>query len=75
MNVAPAKDLFFDYYGFPDWSYKLTYPAPTNPALGRRVVSLLQDAGLPAKEASGRGYDHGVFVPLRQMYVAALTSD
>lgn len=57
--------LIFDYYGFPEQTYRLTFGAPGAPALAHRVRDLLAAAGLPASEDPGRGYDHGVFVPLK----------
>jgi aromatic ring-opening dioxygenase catalytic subunit (LigB family) len=67
VNTAPSRELLYDYYGFPKASYDIKYPAPTDAALGRRVVSLLNAAGVPAQEEQGRGFDHGVFVPLGVM--------
>lgn len=57
--------LLFDYYGFPPHTYQLTYPAPGAPELGRRVRSLLSEAGIENGEDSTRDYDHGVFIPLK----------
>ncbi len=65
VTSAAAPELIFDYYGFPEHTYRLTYPAPGDPALAARVVELLQGAGLPAAEDAGRGFDHGVFIPLK----------
>lgn len=63
MQVGAKPPLLFDYYGFPDHTYQLEWPAPGAPALSDRVFTLLEKAGLnPAK--AERGYDHGVFVPL-----------
>ncbi len=63
--------LFFDYYGFPPESYRLTWPAPGHPALAARVQSLLQGAGIPTASDAVRGFDHGTFVPLKLTYPAA----
>ena len=57
--------LIFDYYGFPEHTYRLTFDAPGAPAIAQRAHELLVAAGLPAREDAGRGYDHGVFVPLK----------
>ena len=57
--------LIFDYYGFPEQTYRLRFDAPGSPALARRVRELLGGAGFPTAEAPERGYDHGVFVPLK----------
>ena len=65
VTGAANPDLLFDYYGFPPHTYELTYPAPGDPALAARVVALLRGAGLAAQVDADRGYDHGVFVPLK----------
>ncbi len=63
--------LIFDYSGFPEHTYRLTWPAPGNPELAARITSLLKDAGLPAATDPARGYDHGVFVPLKVAFPQA----
>lgn len=66
-----APPLFYDYYGFPEASYRLTWPAPGDPALAARVRSLLGSAGFATGEDRTRGYDHGTFVPLKVAYPTA----
>lgn len=68
-NAKPP--LIYDYYGFPEHTYRLTYDAPGDPALARRVAALLETAGQPAREDAERGYDHGVFIPLKLMFPEA----
>ncbi|MEW5852782.1 MAG: class III extradiol ring-cleavage dioxygenase [Myxococcota bacterium] len=63
--------LFYDYYGFPPHTYELTWPAPGAPAVAARVRSLLEKAGIPSTEDKNRGFDHGVFVPLKVAYPEA----
>ena len=65
VGSSPSPELIFDYYGFPEETYRLRFDAPGSPELARRVVGLLSAAGLPAAEDPSRGYDHGVFVPLK----------
>jgi aromatic ring-opening dioxygenase catalytic subunit (LigB family) len=68
---APAPKLLYDYSGFPAHTYELTWPAPGDPALASRVSEMLRSAGLPAATDSNRGYDHGVFVPLKVAFPEA----
>ncbi len=68
VTTHPAPPLFFDYYGFPPHTYELTWPAPGSPALAGRVRSLLGAAGIDAAEDRERGFDHGVFIPLKVAY-------
>lgn len=63
--------LFYDYYGFPEEAYEITYPAPGNPALANRIVGLLEENNIPARPDSERGFDHGLFIPLKLMYPQA----
>ena len=58
-------DLLFDYYGFPDHTYELTYPAPGSPDLASRVASLLRQQGHEIDIVRDRGFDHGMFVPMK----------
>jgi len=62
--------LIYDYYGFPPASYQISYPAPGAPELAGQVVQCLRDAGLAAA-SEDRGFDHGLFVPLKIMYPRA----
>jgi aromatic ring-opening dioxygenase catalytic subunit (LigB family) len=34
--------MFYDYYGFPEHTYHLTWPAPGSPDVARRVDELLR---------------------------------
>ncbi len=65
VSAAERPELIFDYTGFPEHTYRLSWPAPGNPSLAGRVAGLLKDAGLAAATNNSRGYDHGVFVPLK----------
>ncbi|MDG3005585.1 DODA-type extradiol aromatic ring-opening family dioxygenase [Paludisphaera mucosa] len=68
VSSGPRPELIFDYSGFPPHTYELTYPAPGDPALAARVAGLLEAAGLTAAVDPERGFDHGVFVPLKVAY-------
>lgn len=63
--------LIYDYSGFPAHTYELTYPAPGDPALAERIVQRLGEAGTQARVDPQRGYDHGVFIPLKLMFPKA----
>ena len=64
-SAVEKPALIFDYSGFPEHTYRLTWPAPGEPALAGRVAGVLREAGLPSGLSQSRGYDHGVFVPLK----------
>ena len=65
-SAAPA--LLYDYYGFAEESYEITYPAPGAPALAERIAGYCEQHGLEAQLTQTRGFDHGLFVPLKIMY-------
>jgi len=68
---AQEPPMFYDYYGFPDESYQVTYPAPGNPALADRIAGLLDQNNISARIDPQRGFDHGLFIPLKLMYPQA----
>ena len=68
---AQTPPMLYDYYGFPDEAYNITYPAPGSPELANRIVSLLAKNNIPARTDPERGFDHGLFIPLKLMYPRA----
>jgi aromatic ring-opening dioxygenase catalytic subunit (LigB family) len=71
VNVLGAPPLLYDYYGFPEHTYRLQYPAPGAPALARDIRQLLAAAGIDSRDEARRGLDHGVFVPFKLIYPQA----
>lgn len=65
VHVGERPGLLFDYYGFPAHSYALRWDAPGAPDLARRAAGLLRGAGFATAEESSRGWDHGVFIPMK----------
>ena len=68
---SPAPPMFYDYYGFPPEAYEITYPAPGSPELAVRIAGLLDKNNIPARIDPRRGFDHGLFIPLKMMYPQA----
>lgn len=68
---AAFPPLIYDYNGFPKEAYEIKYPAHGAPELANKVFNLLNSAGVAAKLDIQRGFDHGVFVPLKLMYPQA----
>ena len=64
VGASPKPPMLFDYYGFPEATYRLRFDAPGSPALAERTRELLGAAGFATAEDVSRGFDHGVFVPL-----------
>ncbi len=65
LSNNPNPELLFDYNNFPPHTYELRWPAPGAPDLARRAADLLADAGISTAFDATRGYDHGVFVPMK----------
>lgn len=65
VHVGERPGLLFDYHGFPEHTYRLRWDAPGAPALARRAAALLAAAGFATAEEVARGWDHGVFVPMK----------
>jgi aromatic ring-opening dioxygenase catalytic subunit (LigB family) len=68
LNAAAAPGMLYDYSGFPPETYRITYPAPGKPELALRIAELLEQGGFASELVRDRGYDHGVFVPLKLVY-------
>jgi aromatic ring-opening dioxygenase catalytic subunit (LigB family) len=68
---ANNPPMFYDYYGFPDDAYEIIYPAPGSPELANSIISLLLKNNISAHLDPQRGFDHGLFIPLKLMYPQA----
>lgn len=68
IGAVASPDLIYDYSGFPAESYQISYPAQGEPALAEKLSAALQEAGISVQHDAHRGFDHGVFVPLKLMY-------
>lgn len=71
VSTSAQPSLYFDYYGFPESTYKLEWPVPGEPDVARSVVRLLASNGIKCCENDKRGLDHGVFIPLKLAYPEA----
>ena len=66
-STAEKTPLVYDFYGFEQRFYQITYPTPSASWLGERVRKIMPDSA-PAYEHPSRGLDHGAWVPLKVMY-------
>lgn len=71
VNAQSNPGLLFDYSGFPEHTYQLTWPAPGSPELAARIRELLSAAGIANAEDTVRGIDHGVFIPMKLVFPQA----
>ncbi|KMS51910.1 aromatic ring-cleaving dioxygenase [Novosphingobium barchaimii LL02] len=67
VNAGAHPPLLYDHGGFPNYTYRLTFPAPGAPEVAARIGTLLSAAGIASATETRRGWDHGVFVPLKVM--------
>ncbi|GAB3442319.1 class III extradiol ring-cleavage dioxygenase [Actinophytocola sediminis] len=65
IGATTTVPLVYDFWGFPERYYQVTYAAPGAPELAARVRGLL---GPAVHDDPARGLDHGAYVPLKEMY-------
>ncbi len=66
-STTTETPLTYDFWGFPEHYYDVTYDAPGASGLAARVQALLPD-GEPVAHDPSRRLDHGAYVPLTVMY-------
>lgn len=71
VSTAAQPGMVYDYHGFPEHTYHISYPAPGSPELAAEVVALGRAAGIAIGSDPSRGLDHGTFSMLRPIYPAA----
>jgi 4,5-DOPA dioxygenase extradiol len=62
-----ATPLVYDFGGFAPIYYTMTYPTPDAFEFAARVAAMMPDTE-PVYQHTGRGLDHGAWVPLKVMY-------
>jgi 4,5-DOPA dioxygenase extradiol len=67
--TAAGTPLVYDFGGFPQKYYEMTYRTPDASALAARVAAMMPDTE-PVHQHRSRGLDHGAWVPLKVMYPA-----
>jgi len=65
--TGPGVGLVYDFGGFPQRYYRMTYETPAADDLARRIAAMMPDTE-PVHQHSSRGLDHGAWVPLKIMY-------
>ncbi len=63
VSARADYSMLYDYYGFPEHTYRLQYPAPGSLEVAAEIETALSAAGFRTTTEDTRGYDHGVFVP------------
>jgi len=60
VSTSAHPPMVYDYYGFPEHTYHLKYPAPGQPELAAQVKALLARAGLDCREDPDQGFTRDV---------------
>jgi len=68
VQTHPSPPMLYDYGGFPEFTYRIQYPAPGAPDVAARVRAVLDAAGIESREDPARGFDHGMFAPMAVIY-------
>lgn len=68
LQGAAKPQLYYDYSGFPEESYHLSYPSQGNPELVNKIAEILKENEIHSRVDSRRGFDHGHFIPLKLLY-------
>jgi 4,5-DOPA dioxygenase extradiol len=68
LGATRTVPLVYDFWGFPEHYYQVTYPAPGAPELAAKVRKLLRSPETAVRDVPDRGLDHGAYVPLVEMY-------
>ncbi len=71
LSATETVPLTYDFWGFPQRFYDVTYQAPGAPELARDVRGLLSKPGSEVHQDPRRGLDHGAYVPLVEMFPEA----
>jgi 4,5-DOPA dioxygenase extradiol len=73
VTAWDSAPLVYDFGGFPEELFRITYPAPGNPIVAARIAEILRASGHQVVLATDRGLDHGAWVPLRLAWPEAAT--
>ena len=71
IATSPNPELIYDFGGFPRELYEIKYGAPGSPDLAKKVEGELKRAGFDSTLDLHRGWDHGIWVPLKLMFPEA----
>ena len=64
---GPGVGLVYDFGGFAERYYRMTYQTPEATALAQRIAAMMP-VSEPVHQHASRGLDHGAWVPLMAMY-------
>ncbi|REE68046.1 4,5-DOPA dioxygenase extradiol [Paenibacillus taihuensis] len=68
VSAVGTYSTIYDFSGFQDELYQMTYPANGNRALSEQIQSLFAQHGIPSELDETRGLDHGAWAVLKLVY-------
>lgn len=71
VGATERVPLTYDFSGFAERYYRVTYDSPGAPELAMDVHRLLSRPGNEVHQDQNRGLDHGAYVPLVEMFPEA----
>ncbi len=71
VTASARPDQIYDFAGFPLELYHVRYRPKGDSFRAQRIVRALEAAGFKAKADTGRGLDHGAWIPLRYLFPQA----
>ncbi|MFV2015304.1 MAG: dioxygenase, partial [Candidatus Heimdallarchaeota archaeon] len=72
ITSSDMPEQLYEFEGFPETIYQLTYPCDGDPELASMLADILADIGLEVTLDDKRGIDHGAWIPL---YIAFPNAD
>lgn len=67
-SLNGTYETIYDFYGFPDELFRVTYPAKGSEQIASIVAERFQQQGIEYKLDSKRGLDHGSWTVLTHLY-------
>ena len=67
VTITSNPKLIYDYYGFPEQAYQIQYPCAGEHELADKILESFKNNNIDSKLDSERGFDHGLYVPLKIM--------
>ena len=71
VSSSARPPMVYDYYGFPEHTYRVQYRAPGSPELAAQVSAMLEAGGVMCRSDEARGFDHGTFTVMEPLYPEA----
>ncbi|MFC5700798.1 DODA-type extradiol aromatic ring-opening family dioxygenase [Cohnella faecalis] len=71
VSAVPSYSTIYDFSGFQDELYRMTYPAQGNLALSDEIRTLFEQHGIPSASDGQRGLDHGAWAVLKLVFPEA----